>query len=35
MRRVGSREHDLFGEVWVFERRLARERPDALLSALV
>ena len=33
MRRVGAREHDLLGEIWVFERRLPRERPEALALA--
>lgn len=35
MRRVGSQEHDLFGEIWVFERRAVRERLESLpLAAL-
>jgi RimJ/RimL family protein N-acetyltransferase len=32
MRRVGTREHDLLGEIWVFERRSSRDRADFTLQ---
>jgi len=33
MRRVGSREHDLLGEIWVFERRASKAHPEVSLAA--
>jgi RimJ/RimL family protein N-acetyltransferase len=33
MRRIGSREHDLLGEIWVFERRASKVHPEVRLAA--